>query len=276
MAQKNAATYLANPKVKAIGVAGSVARGQADVYSDIDMSIYYEELPSEEELKAAYEHNLGSDYRIYASDREAGYVFEQYFVQGVKCDFGHIIIHCCERDMEKLLEECDPDNPLHNVMAGILDMLPLHGTELITKWKHKLEKYPDKLAIAMVKKHLRFRGLWVLQNYGVKRDDVLFLTDELLQAVKNIMGVLLGLNRFYHPVNSVPFKGMDKFINKMAIAPNNLSCRLQQIFREEPHTAVTHLGELIDETFALVEKYLPEVDTTEAWQRYKLWSEKFQ
>ncbi|WP_290886279.1 hypothetical protein [Fischerella sp.] len=30
LAQKNAATYLANPKVKAIGVGGSVARGQAD------------------------------------------------------------------------------------------------------------------------------------------------------------------------------------------------------------------------------------------------------
>lgn len=61
---------------------------------------------------------------------------------------------------------------------------------------------------------------------------------------KNILGVLLGLNRFYHPVNAVPLKGMDKLIEKMAIAPQNLSFRLQQLFREEPETAICHLGEL--------------------------------
>ena len=276
LAQKNAAIYLANPKVWAIGVSGSVARGQADAYSDIDMSIYYKELPSDEELKVAYEQNQGSDYRIHDSDRKVGYVVEQYFVQGVKCDIGHITIECFERDMDMVLEQCDPDNPLLNVMAGILDMQPLHGAKLIEQWKAKIANYPDKLAQRMVKKHLHFRGVWFVKNYGFKRDDVLFLTDELLQAVKNIIGVLLGLNRFYHPVNSVPFKGMDKFINQMAIAPNNLSFRLKQIFREEPQTAVKNLGELIEETFALVEKHMPEVDTTEAWKYYKLWSDKFQ
>lgn len=276
LAQKNAAIYLANPKVRAIGVSGSVARGQADAYSDIDMSIYYKELPSAEELKVAYEQNQGSDYRIHDSDRKVGYVVDQYFVQGVKCDVGHITIECFERDMDMVLEQCDPDNPLLNVMAGILDMEPLHGAKLIEQWKAKIANYPDKLAQGMVKKHLHFRGVWFVNNYGLKRDDVLFFTDELLQAVKNIIGVLLGLNRFYHPVNSVPFKGMDKFINKMAIAPNNLSFRLKQIFREEPQTAVKNLGELIEETFALVEKHMPEVDTTEAWKHYKLWSDKFQ
>ncbi len=68
LARQNAANYLTYQKVRAIGVAGSVARCQADVYSDIDMSIYYEELPSHEELKAAYEQNEGSNYRIYADE----------------------------------------------------------------------------------------------------------------------------------------------------------------------------------------------------------------
>jgi predicted nucleotidyltransferase len=222
LARKNAAAYIAISKTRAIGVAGSVARGQADISSDIDMSIYYEELPSQKEFNAAYIQNQGSDYKVYADEREEGAFVEQYFIQGVRCDFGHVTIERFECDMKKLLEECNPDNPLLNVLAGIVDMLPLYGNELIEKWKEKLANYPDKLAQAMVKKHLHFRGLWVVKNYGIERDDVLFLTDELLQAVKNIIGVLLGLNKFYHPVNSVPFKRMDKFINKMAIAPNNL------------------------------------------------------
>lgn len=62
----------------------------------------------------------------------------------------------------------------------------------------------------------------------------------------------------------------------MALAPNNLSSRLKGIFREEPHTAVNQLGELIEEIFALVQKHMPEVDTTKAWEYYQLWSNKFQ
>jgi hypothetical protein len=44
---------------------------------------------------------------------------------------------------------------------------------------------------------------------------------------------------------------------------------------QEPHIAVYQLGELIEETFALVEKHIPEVDVTANWQYYKLWSDKF-
>jgi hypothetical protein len=42
----------------------------------------------------------------------------------------------------------------------------------------------------------------------------------------------------------------------------------------EPHTTVNYLGELIEETFALVEKHILEIDTTQAWQNYKLWIDK--
>ena len=53
------------------------------------------------------------------------------------------------------------------------------------------------------------------------------------------------------------------------------SSRLKGIFREPPNIAVNQLGELIEEIFTLVEQHMPEVDTTEAKKRYKLWSEKF-
>ncbi|MDJ0693803.1 nucleotidyltransferase domain-containing protein [Mastigocoleus sp. MO_188.B34] len=276
LARQNAASYITIPQVRAIGIAGSVARGEADAYSDIDMSIYYEELPKEKELKLAYKQNQGTDYRVYDDEHEDGALVEQYFVQGIKCDFGHVTIERFEGDIKKLLEECHPENIMLKVLEGIVDMVPLHGAELIEQWKAKVANYPDRLAQAMVKKHMQFRPLWVLNNYAIKRGDVLFLANELQQAVKKIIGVLLGLNRFYHPVNSAPFKGIDKLINKMTIAPPNLSFRLKQILQEEPKTAVNQLDELIEETFTLVEKHMPQVDTTEAMNKYQLWSNKFQ
>lgn len=275
IAKKIANTYSANPKVRAIGLHGSVARGQADKYSDIEIGMVYEKFPSEAERLLAYQQNQGSDYRIYSDEREAGALVEQYIVAGVKCDVGHVLIHRLENDLTKALEQCNPDNPLHYMLAGFVEVRPLFGEELIEKWKTKVENYPGKLAQAMVKKHLRFQPLWVLQ-YGVKRNDILFFYEQLLEAVKNILGVLLGLNGFYHPVNSVPFKNMDKkFIQKMSIAPNNLSFRLHQLFKEAPQVAVTQLGELIEEIFALVQKHVPEAETTDAWEHYQLWQDKF-
>jgi len=51
LAKRNVKDYIANPKTKAVMVAGSVAEGLCDEYSHCDMSIYYSELPSEEELQ---------------------------------------------------------------------------------------------------------------------------------------------------------------------------------------------------------------------------------
>ena len=57
LAKTNVKAYIAHPKAKAAMVTGSVALGISDYYSDIDMSIYYEEeLPSEQELEAARQH----------------------------------------------------------------------------------------------------------------------------------------------------------------------------------------------------------------------------
>ena len=50
LAKRNVKAYIANPKTKAVMVAGSVAEGLCDEYSDSDVMIYYDELPSEQEL----------------------------------------------------------------------------------------------------------------------------------------------------------------------------------------------------------------------------------
>lgn len=55
-AKRNVKAYTANPKVKAAMVTGSVAEGLCDEYSDIDMSIYYSDLPTDEELQIARQH----------------------------------------------------------------------------------------------------------------------------------------------------------------------------------------------------------------------------
>lgn len=275
LAQTIAANYLTNPHIKAVGLTGSVARGEADAYSDIDLSLYYSQLPSETELQLAYERNQGAEYRLYACDRNAGYVVEQYFVQGVKCDIGHVTVDRIEHDLPETLQQADPDTLMLKVLAGIEEMRPLYGASLIEQWKAIVTCFPDALAEAMVTQHLQFRSLWVLSIYGVRRNDLLFTQEQLLDVAKRVIGVLSGLNRIYYPAMSAEFKGMENLIERMTIAPENLAFRLKSLFGEAPDRSVALARELIEEVFALVEKHMPEIDTATARNHYMRWSSRY-
>jgi hypothetical protein len=39
---------------------------------------------------------------------------------------------------------------------------------------------------------------------------------------------------------------------------------------------VNQLAESIEEIFALVEKHMPEIDTTATWESYNRWTDKYQ
>lgn len=55
IAEKAAAAYIANPRVAAVLVAGSVARGLADTNSDIELDVYWSHPPTDDERVAAVE-----------------------------------------------------------------------------------------------------------------------------------------------------------------------------------------------------------------------------
>src|SRR5687768_7393150 len=57
LVHRNVKPYIANPKTKAVMVTGSVAEGRCDEYSDCDVMLYYDELPTDGELALARQHN---------------------------------------------------------------------------------------------------------------------------------------------------------------------------------------------------------------------------
>ena len=61
LAKQKIQAYTANPRAKAAMITGSTATGQADIYSDVEMFIYYDRLPSIEELQLARQQNNGSE-----------------------------------------------------------------------------------------------------------------------------------------------------------------------------------------------------------------------
>lgn len=265
LVKRNIKAYIVNPKTKAAMVAGSVAEGLCDEYSDCDMSIYYEELPSEEELQLARQQNQGSERLWILGDRKEGGFAESYLVNGVECQFGHVTIAQWEKDISNILEGYDIQSPLVKAMSGTLVGIPLYGETLIQQWKAKVRNYPDGLAQKMVEHYLRFFAIWGMQERFAKRDTTLWYYQILVESAQNLLGVLSGLNCLYY--STFQFKRMSRFIEQMEIVPENLAARLENLFHQEPPIAVNQLEALVRETVELVEIHIPQVDTSSAKRR---------
>lgn len=259
IAQQIAHAYTTDPHAKAAMVTGSVAEGEADQHSDIDMSIYYDQLPAEADLQAVHQQMHGSDQLWMIDDRPNGAFIEAYQLDGVECQVGHFTTAALEQDLATVLEKLDVKSPVQKVLSGILICRPLSGDALIRQWQKRVASYPDAVAQAMVEQHLQFAPLWKMQQRLAARDTTLWQYQILVEAAQNILGVLAGLNRLYY--STVQFKRMGKFIAQMAIAPDRLSGRLESLFHTELSLTATQLKTLVTDTVELVELHMPQVNT---------------
>lgn len=259
LVQRSVRPYIANPKTKAVMVTGSVAEGRCDEYSDCDVMLYYDELPTEDELTLARQQNRGAELVELLGDRQSGAFGETFRLDGVECQFAHTAIAQWEAEMATALEKFEIQPGIMKMLHGTLIGMPLHGEALIRQWQANIAKYPDPLAQAMVEHHLKFFALWGMQSKLARRDATLWYYQILVESAQNILGVLSGLNRLYF--STFQFKRMGTFIEQMDIAPQNLALRLEDLFHQEASIAALHLESLVQETVALVEAHMPQVNT---------------
>lgn len=273
LARRNAAAYAANPKTAAILVMGSAAEGESDYYSDLDMSVYYEELLTDEEFAAARQQNGGSELLWQLGDRAEGSFAESYRVEGVECQFAHTTVAAWERDMAVVREKLDVASPLQKALEGLQHGIPLHGEALLRKWQAEAAHYPEALAAAMVEHHLAFFPLWYVQERFITRDTTLWYYQILVESVQHLLGILAGLNSLYY--STFQFKRMRRFTAQMAVAPNDISTRLESLFSLDRRAAIAELEALVAETVVLVEQRMPQIDTSRAkrliGQRQQAW-----
>ncbi|HET8850941.1 MAG TPA: nucleotidyltransferase domain-containing protein [Ktedonobacteraceae bacterium] len=71
LAQQIASHARANPKVAALVVEGSVARGYADGFSDLDLAVFWAEPPTAKERRDIVTCALERDWHLWPSFRTA-------------------------------------------------------------------------------------------------------------------------------------------------------------------------------------------------------------
>jgi hypothetical protein len=265
IAQRVASAYTTNPKVRAVLVGGSVARGWADPYSDLEMGLFWDPLPTPAELTAAREQSRGTEGKLAAFDAERQDVWpEEYAVGGLPLDLRHMLVARMGEVLTAVQDQGDLSMERQMIIAAVQHGVPLQGAPLIESWQARAALYPDSLARAMIARHASLPA-WSYVPMLVERGDLPLVYTAFQQATWRVLGMLLGLNRLYHP----GMKRVDRHVAALEVAPPDLSGRLKQMFRSEPLVGAHLMRELIEETFALVELHAPEVDIREARQQFR-------
>jgi hypothetical protein len=259
LAEQIRTSYLTETGPAAVLLVGSAATGDADWYSDLDLLLYYDDLPRDEALARARADLAAQRLRI--SREEAG-VGERFYVGGVQCQLGHVTIESFEREIERLLVDLELSDELPKIMSGLFEGAPLHGEALIQSWRNKAA-YTESLQRAMIEKHWRFFPWWYFGERLGARDATIWRNDVLVQSAYNVVGVVAALNRQYF--SRFEFKRAGKFLSRLEIAPPDLASRLNALFEMDERRSVAELERLVGETASLVAERFPDIDLSLAW-----------
>lgn len=268
LAQQLAPYYCANPKVAAVAVTGSVARSDADRFSDIDLAVFWSLVPTEQERREIIKHIGGRHVQLVSDKRDEAGWSDTYEIGEVAIDVQHMGVEATERILAEVPERCDPSLSKQQQLATLLSALPLSDpSSILNHWQSRVMVYPRGLSMAMVRAHLRFRPRWELEMLA-ERGEQLALYESLCTVEKQILLVLMGLNRLYYP----GWQRVDRLMEQMRIAPLKLAARFKQIFgivSIDPMASVYQLHDLIEETFPLVQIHLSELDTAKARAQFQ-------
>jgi predicted nucleotidyltransferase len=255
LAEMVAPAYAANSKVASVLLAGSVARGTADRFSDIEIDVYWHTPPNDADLLAPIEQ---SGWRLLYRHVDEYEWADGFSIEGVKVDTSQFLVSTLDRWIDDVMERADLEVEKQLRISAIRHGQPLYGAELIERWRERTATYPEALRHAMVREHLEFRPRELLEMFAA-RDNTLILYRSLVEISQRILDVLMALNRIYlpHPYH----KWLDWEVAQLPIGPPDLAGRLRTLLRAKPETAADEIHRLIEETFALVERHMPEIDT---------------
>ena len=242
---------------RSVLLTGSAATGEADFYSDIDLIVYCDELPTEERIEVVIDRLGGEDCRhIYPrTEDEHGESFE---LGGIQCQLAFVTVRCADAEVERVLAGEELESPLQKAVEGILEGIPLHGPELIERWRERAADYPDSLRRAMIERHWRFFPLWYVDRQVAARDALLWRQEILVDAAFDLLAVLAALNSLYF--TRFHLKRMRKLVGRMVLAPPDLADRIERLLELDGEAAAHELECLVAETQALVSAHLPDLE----------------
>lgn len=259
LARELAGHYSSRNGVRMIVLGGSSSRGTADAFSDLDIIVYWDEIDVDW-LEAVPLGELNGERKWVSRMGDVDVYIESYYFGTLKVDFGHITMDLWRQEVEGVLEKFDTDPGAQQSLAGFLGSVALHGEELVEEWKERVSDYPDGLADRMLRENRRFYVPGYLVNQALNRGDIISYYDGLTRMLKNLLGLLAGLNRVYMSVDE-PRWG-EYYLEQMDIKPVDTWARMKAVLTAEGPEAVAVLDGLIADVIELIAQHRPDIDLT--------------
>jgi hypothetical protein len=196
------------------------------------------------------------DEEVWSDDLFVGQRREGKPTTGVLIEIPHYTTEYVERALDDVLERYDTSDGKQSLISAILAGIPVSGEQVIEGWRARAKVYPRELGVAMVRRYAQIDHFWRTEMFQERGGNMLLLYDTFVQVSKKLLYVLLGLNGVYYS----GFKWVHLLLADMKIAPRDFGRRMQGVFMAEPEQRAQELEALVEETYALIEAHMPEVD----------------
>ena len=244
--------------IQAIIIAGSVARGYADQYSDIEIPIFWDSFPDDERRQAIF-NKVNASFLVPYDGPSAE---DQLLINDVQVDLWHISIARQESVIQAVLEHFDTEEGSLNALDTLRSCIPLYGHEIIARWKEQAQAFPEGLQKKLIETHInafRIAGLFL----SSMRNNPTAFYGQMNYLHQSVFMVLLALNQSYFPT----YKWLYRRLGEMTVKPVKIEERMRRVFALPYSQAIDETKKLLDETLGLVESHIPSIDTTQVRQQ---------
>lgn len=155
-----------------------------------------------------------------------------------------------------------------DVLRGVQESIVLFGDDRYEPIRARVLNYPEALRRSMVEAHLKFSPSWIYDGMGRDRGDLVVFYEYVLATMRNVVGVLAGLNRVY--VAPDKLKRLGAVVSRMELTPPDAARRLDALLDLPREQVKLELDDLVAQTLDLVDEHLPEVDTMRAREVWSL------
>ncbi len=263
IAHRLAPLYAALPGVAAFVLGGSAARGNADRFSDIELSVLWHEPPTDEQRRELIEQAGGDLERLYPFEAAEGVWTDDWKLgrrddvpkTGISIDMQHYTLCFLEQTIHKTIDQFDPAPFNQGLIAGVVFGTPLHGSQWIEQWRRLVTPYPPELGVAVVNANAQCDHVWRFEMLRHRQNPILAYS-MIVGRHERLLHTLLGLNRVYF----FGFKWLGQVCAALPIAPPELLRRSRACYAGDVATAERILGELIEQTYDLIERHMPQID----------------
>jgi hypothetical protein len=255
VAERVADAYDDNDRLAALAVAGSVATGLADRWSDLELDCYWSTSPTDLDRLAPIERLGGVVDGFWPYDAKDAEWSENYTVGDLPVTISNFTVATVDQFLDAVTGEANTAQVKHMRLAALRCCRPLRGAGAVRTWQARAACYPDRLLDAIVESALDPAILagWSARDALAERGDDIAVHALLSQIVQASLAAIEALNKVYRPHRVT--KWQRHLIAGLDLAPTAFEERLRSVWRMPYGEAFDTAEALLSDTIGLAEQH---------------------